>query len=144
MTNRHLQAAEQLRRTMQKYAMTLSKDEVQEIACVFDPWQAGRRYAPGDRFTYGVNAVGDPQLYEAVQYHTSEAGNTPDKVPALYEPIGLSADGYPVWAEPSGAHDAYDVGDIVDYGGVLYESLMDGNTTVPGSDERFWREVSNA
>jgi len=144
MTNRHLQAAEQLRRVMQKYAMTLPREEAQEIACVFDPWQAGKTYRAHDRITYGENAVGEAQIYEVVQEHTSQEGWPPDTLPALYEPIGLSAAGYPLWAEPSGAHDAYDVGDVVDYDGVLYESLMDGNTTVPGSDERFWREVSNA
>lgn len=144
MTDRRLQAAEQLRRALQMFALTLSRDEAQEIPCVFDPWKAGKTYRAEDRITYGVNAVGDPQIYEVVQEHTSQEGWPPDTLPALYEPIGLSAAGYPVWATPSGAHDAYNAGDIVEYEEILYESMIDGNTTVPGTDERYWQVVVSA
>ena len=61
---------------------------------------------------------------------------------SLYTPIGLDDDGYPVWSQPTGAHDAYNVGDIVDYMGVLYESQIDGNVYSPNSDERWWKKVS--
>jgi hypothetical protein len=30
------------------------------------------------------------------------------------------------------------VDDVVSYNGTLYISRIDGNTTVPGTDERFW------
>ena len=45
-------------------------------------------------------------------------------------------------ANVTGAHDAYNTGDIVGRDGVLYESLINGNTTVPGSDERYWKVYS--
>ena len=134
-----LQAAEQLRRALQMFAATLSDEQAMEVATVYDEWQPDRQYAAGVYLTYGVNSVGDPQLYKVVQAHTSQADWLPDKTAALYVPIGLDDAGYPVWSQPTGAHDAYNTGDVVDYGGVLYESQIDGNTTVPGSDERYWK-----
>lgn len=134
-----LQAAEHLRRALQMFAATLSEDAAMEIAAVYDEWQPDKQYAAGVYLTYGTNGVGDPQLYKTAQAHTSQADWTPDKTPALYVAIGLNASGYPVWSQPTGAHDAYDKGDVVDRGGVLYESAINGNTTVPGSDERYWK-----
>ena len=134
-----LQAAEHLRRALQMFAATLSEDAAMEIAAVYDGWQPDKQYAQGVYLTYGINGVGDPQLYKVAQAHTSQADWTPDKTPALYVAIGLNASGYPLWSQPTGAHDAYNVGDVVDYGGTLYESAINGNTTVPGSDERYWK-----
>jgi hypothetical protein len=135
-----LQAAEQLRRALQMFAATLSDEQAMEVATVYDEWQPDRKYKGSVYLTYGVNSVGDPQLYKVNEPgHTSQADWTPDKTAALYTPIGLDDDGYPVWSQPTGAHDAYNKGDVVDHGGVLYESLIDGNTTVPGSDERYWK-----
>lgn len=135
-----LQIAEQLRRALQMFAETLDDDRAMEVAAVYDEWKPDRLYKPGKRLTYGTNGVGDPQLYTVNEPgHTSQSDWPPDKTPALYTPIGLDDDGYPVWSPPTGAHDAYNTSDVVDRGGVLYESLIDRNTTVPGSDERYWK-----
>ena len=133
-----LQAAEQLRRALQIYANTLPEEQALEVATVYPVWEAGRAYAVGEILSYGTNSVGDPQLYKVVQAHTSQEDWTPDSVPALYDAFGLDDEGYPVWSQPTGAHDAYHAGDIVSYNGTLYQSLTDGNTTVPGSDPRWW------
>ena len=133
-----LQAAEQLRKALQMFANTLTEEQAMEVAAVYDPWAVGKAYAVGEFLTWGVNAVGDPQLYRVVQAHTSQADWKPDITPALYTPVGLDDAGYPVWSQPTGAHDAYDTGDIVNYNGTLYVSQIDGNTTVPGSDGRWW------
>lgn len=136
-----LQMADQFRRAVQLYAGGLDEAAALEVATIYEPWDANKSYTEGQYLTYGVNGVGDPQLYKVVQAHTSQADWAPDITASLYKAIGLDDAGYPVWSAPTGAHDAYNIGDIVDYNGVLYESLIDGNTTVPGSDTRYWREV---
>lgn len=78
------------------------------------------------------------QLYKVVQAHTSAAEWTPDKEASLYDAIGLDESGYPVWARPSGAHDAYNSGDIVNYNGDLYRSKIDGNTWSPEEYPAGW------
>ena len=134
-----LQMAEQFRKALQMFAAGLTDEQAMEVATVFDPWELNKAYSVGDFLTYGVNTVGDPQLYKVVQYHVSQADWTPDKTPAMYVAIGLDADGYPVWSQPTGAHDAYNEGDIVDYDGVMYISQINGNTFVPGTDDRWWK-----
>ena len=133
--------AEQMRRTMQMFAGTLTDEQAMEVATIYDSWKIGKNYAQGEIFSYGVNGVGDPQLYRVNQAHISQADWLPDAEEALYTPIGLDESGYPVWAQPTGAHDAYNTGDVVNYNGTLYESLIDGNCTVPGTDDRYWEPV---
>ena len=140
MMNR-MQAAEQLRKVLQIFAATLTDEQAMEVAAVFDSWKIGKAYSVGDFLTYGVNGVGDPQLYKVVQAHTSQADWTPDTAVSLYAAIGLDEQGYPVWSQPTGAHDAYNKGDIVDYNGTLYESLIDGNTHSPEVNPAGWKEV---
>lgn len=122
------------------FAASLSDEKAMEVATIYDPWAVGKSYAVGDFLTYGENGVGDPQLYKVVQAHTSQADWTPDVSASLYDAIGLDAAGYPVWSQPTGAHDAYNTGDIVDYNGTLYQSLIDGNTYSPEAYPAGWAE----
>lgn len=136
-----LQAAEQFRKALQMFAMSLEDEQAMEVATIYDPWEIGKSYTMGEFVTYGVNGAGDPQLYKVAQAHTSQADWRPDITPALYVAIGLDDQGYPVWSQPAGAHDAYSKGDIVDYNGKLYESQIYGNVYIPGTDDRWWKEL---
>lgn len=142
MSNLTLQMAEQYFRALQMFANSLDEEKAMEVAYMYDPWAVGKAYAVGDFFTYGVNGVGDPQLYKVVQAHTSQAEWTPDATPALYVAIGLDDAGYPVWSQPTGAHDAYNKGDVVDYNGNLYQSLIDGNVYSPDAYPAGWTEYT--
>lgn len=139
----NLQAAEQFRKAMQIFAQSLTDEQAMEVANVFPTYKVGQAYKENEMLTYGTNNVGDPQLYRVVQAHTSQADWTPDATPALYAPIGLNDAGYPVWSQPTGAHDAYNAGDIVDYNSTLYKSLIDGNVYSPEAYPQGW-EVVNA
>lgn len=133
-----LQAAEQLRKAIQMFAATLTDEQALQIACVYDVYQVNKSYKVDDLFTYGTNSVGDPQLYKVVQAHTSQADWTPDTTPALYTPIGLDDSGYDIWSKPTGAHDAYNIGDIVNYNGTLYKSKINGNVWSPDEYPAGW------
>lgn len=137
-----LQAAEQLRKALQMFAQSLTDEQAMEVATVYPAYQVGKAYKTDEIFTYGVNEVGDPQLYRVVQDHTSQEDWTPDNTPALYTAIGLTEAGYPVWSQPTGAHDAYNIGDIVDYNGTLYKSLIDGNVYSPEAYPAGWEVYS--
>ena len=138
-----IQMAEQLRRALQMFAQTLTDDEAMEITTVYPPYVIGKSYKVDEMFTYGENGVGDPQLYRVVQEHTSQEDWKPDGTPSIYTPIGLNAEGYPVWTQPTGSHDAYGEGDIVDYNGTLYVSKINGNVYSPDAYPQGW-EVYNA
>lgn len=133
-----LQAAAHLRRAIQLFAASLGDETALEIASVYPDWAPERAYAIGEYLVYGINSVGDPQLYKVAQSHTSQADWLPDKLPALYTPVGLTAAGYPMWSPPTGAHDAYNAGDVVDYHGTLYRCTIDGNIWSPQDYPQGW------
>ena len=133
-----LQAAEQLRRALQLFSASLTDEQAMEVAAIYDPWEVGKSYTVGNIVAYGENGVGDPQLYKVVQTHTSQVDWTPDTAVSLFTAIGLDDSGYPVWAQPTGAHDAYNAGDIVNYNGKLYKSLIDGNVYSPDAYPSGW------
>lgn len=137
-----LQVAEQFRKALQMVAASLTDEKAMEVATVFDKWETGKAYAVGEFVIYGENSVGDPQLYKVVQAHTTQADWTPNVSASLFVAIGLDEKGYPLWSQPTGAHDAYNTGDIVDYNGTLYKSLVDGNVYSPEAYPAGWEEYA--
>lgn len=135
-----VEQARAIREAMDYAGATLSEENALVCVHLYRTWEVGVSYKEGEYLTYGENTVGDPQLYKVVQGHTSQTDWTPDKTPALFTAIGLTDDGYPVWSQPTGAHDAYNKGDIVDYNGTLYQSLIDGNVYSPETYPDGWTE----
>lgn len=45
------------------------------------------------------------------------------------------------WVRPTGAHDAYQTGDLVTFEGSIYESIVDGNTWSPTEYPQGWEKV---
>ena len=137
-----MQAALEMRKALQMFVGTLDVetqlDKMLEIPSVFPAYEVGKAYKTKDVFSYGTNAVGDPQLYQVLQDHTSAEQWTPDTATSLYKAIGITADGYPEWVQPLGATDAYKKGDIVSYNGKLYRSTIDGNVWAPDAYPAGW------
>lgn len=136
------QAALEMRKALQMFIGTLDVetqlDKMLEIPSVFPAYEVEKAYKTKDVFSYGTNAVGDPQLYQVLQDHTSASEWTPDAAASLYKAIGITEDGYPEWVQPLGATDAYNKGDIVSYNGKLYRSTIDGNVWAPDAYPAGW------
>ena len=124
-----------LRARIEKAAVSLSDEEALGGVELFPAWAADTSY------TLNVRVRCGGKLYKCVQAHTSQAGWEPPKVPALWTEVAKPGE-IPVWRQPSGAQDAYHVGERVHYpdaAGPVYESLIDGNTWAP--DVYGWKEV---
>lgn len=138
----NVQAALELRKALQFFLATMDVDtnsaEMMEVASVFPKYQVGKVYKIKEVFAYGTNAVGDVQLYQVLQEHTSAEQWKPDSTPSLYKAIGVTEEGYPEWVQPLGASDAYNTGDIVSHNGVLYKSTINGNVWSPESYPAGW------
>lgn len=135
-----IQAAEQFRRAIQMFANGLTDEQALEIASVYPVWEPNVSYSADQIISYGTNSAGDPQLYRVIKAHTSQADWIPGVgTESLYDAFGLDESGYPVWSQPTGAHDAYNKGDIVNYNGTLYVSLIDGNTWSPDAYPAGWQ-----
>ena len=122
--------AKQLRQLIEQLAVTLDDETALTGVELFPMWAIGRAYAVDDRVQYGGI------LYKCVQAHTSQADWTPDATPALW--VAVSIEEYPEWVQPTGAHDAYNIGDIVSYNGTLYISLIDANVWSPEGYPAGW------
>lgn len=136
-----VEQAQAIREAMDIAGAALTAEQALVCVRLYRPFEAWKAYAAGDYLTYGVNGVGDPRLYKVVQAHTSQADWLPDATQALYDEIGLDDAGYPVWSQPTGAHDAYNNGDIVNYNGTLYRSVIDGNVYSPDAYPAGWEVV---
>lgn len=136
------QTALEMRKALQYFVGTLDADTqlemMLEIPSVYPAYAVGVAYKTKEVFSYGVNSVGDPQLYQVLQDHTSSAEWTPDTAVSLYKAIGVSESGYPEWVQPLGSTDAYNTGDIVSYNGTLYISVIDANTWSPEAYPAGW------
>lgn len=141
-----VQKALELRKALQLFLATMDADTqaatMMEVATVFPKYQIGKAYKVKEVFSYGENAVGDPQLYQVLQAHTSAEEWTPDTAASLYKKIGVTEDGYPEWVQPLGASDAYNTGDVVSYNGKLYKSTIDGNVWAPDTYPAGWEAVT--
>lgn len=91
---------------------------------MFPAWAVETAYAVDERIEYAGT------LYRCVQAHTSQAGWTPPDTPALW--VAVSLEEWPEWVQPTGAHDAYNVGAKVAHNGKHWLSDMDGNVWEPG------------
>lgn len=135
----HLTLSEQLQRAVSYSVDTLELSDAQAatMSLLFDDWRIGVEYKQND-----IRRDND-KLYRCNQAHTSSAEyNT--SVASLWTEIQIAPDGIMIWHQPGGAHDAPKIGDKVHYPGAedpVYMSKMDGNTTIPGSDERYWELV---
>ena len=78
-------------------------------------------------------------LYRANADCWDREDNWPSAAPTLWTQV--TPDEWQAWVQPTGAHDAYNTGDKVTHNGKQYTSQIDGNTTEPGTDERWWSET---
>ncbi len=130
-----IELAEKLRALIEKAAVSLDDEDAVEGVELFPAWQPGTTYTADQRIRHGL------KLYRCVQGHTSQEGWEPDKTPALWTEVAKPGE-IPVWKQPTGAQDAYKIGDKVHYPtkeDPVYISVADNNVWPP--DAYGWEKV---
>lgn len=127
-----------LKNVAQISAMSFTDEQALEVKDIYPEYQVDHAYKQGDFFTH------EGELYKVNQAHTSASQWEPGSVgtESLYTHLTLNEDGYPIWKQPTGAHDAYNKGDIVEYNGELYKSLIDGNAYSPDTYPAGWEKYT--
>ena len=115
--------AKQLRQLIEQLAVTLDDETALTGIELFPAWVVGKAYAVNDRAQYNGT------LYKCIQAHTSQSDWMPSATPALWKTV--SVDEYPEWVQPTGAHDAYNIGDKVTYNGQHYVCTSNANVYAP-------------
>ena len=96
-----------------------------------DELYAKARAGARDALEYDVKAEIDA-LWAAVRALQGNAGS------AATEEAQAPAE----FVQPTGAHDAYNLGDRVRYGGKVYESVINGNVWSPDVYPDGWKEIA--
>ena len=130
--------AQELRKIIEQAVESLPDEEALEGITLFPVWAVGIAYKVDERISY------EDKLYRVVQAHTSQADWTPDVTPALFTEVAPPGE-IPVWKQPTGAQDAYMLGDKVWYpekNTTVYRSLIDNNVWSP-EVSGLWEEVTS-
>lgn len=139
--NEATKAAARLSVASMDFSEVSSTDVVSVISFVKE-WEPG--------ISLGEN---DPVSYKGKLYRTSQAiAETQEQYPpdtageSLYYPIEVADDGIIVFRISHGKYDSVRKGEMRHYpdaSGPVYVSLIDFNTTIPGSDPRWWEMVDD-
>lgn len=117
----------QLRKLIENAAVSLPDEDALLGIELFPRWQSGRAYKVDERIRY------EEKLYKVIQAHTSQDEWTPDIAVSLFVEVALPGE-IPVWKQPTGAHDTYQLGDKVRYpdaNGNIYISTVNNNSWAP-------------
>lgn len=120
--------AKMLRPFIEKAAASLNDEDALNAVELFPVWETDTSYVLDARVRY------EDKLYKCVQAHTSQENWTPDLTPALWTEVAKPGE-IPVWKQPTGAQDAYMIGDKVHHPnaeGPVYISTVDNNVWEPG------------
>lgn len=127
--------AYKLRELLHKASASLTDEDALEGIELFAPWATDTAYEVGVRVRF------EEKLYRCEQAHTSQIGWEPPAVPALWTEVAKPGE-IPVWKQPTGAQDAYRIGDLVHYpdaDGPVYHCTIDYNVYAP--DVAGWEVV---
>ena len=116
-----------LRALIEKASAGLDDRDALDGVELFPAWKADTAYKLDERVRY------EAKLYKCVQAHTSQSGWEPPVTPALWTEVAKPGE-IPVWKQPTGAQDAYRIGDKVwfpDRGDKVYINTIDYNTYAP-------------
>lgn len=91
-------------------------------------------------------AVDDIRIYQGIKYqclmgHTCIITWTPPATLGILWKLYVEAGACPQWVQPTGAHDAYNIGDCVTFNGNCYESTINANVWSPVVFPAGWQQV---
>lgn len=130
-----------LRKAIVKGAESLPVETAVQVPELYDRWIEGEVFELIEGQVPFIIRRYNDVLYKLIQVHTTQSDWTPDLVPALwteYTPDGVIAE----WVQPTGAHDAYNIGDKVRFNSKVYESIINANVWSPTAYPHGWKLVT--
>lgn len=122
------------------FALSFTDAQALEVRELYPEFELNHEYKKDERFTY------NGRLFKVNQAHTSQEQWVPGEqgTESLYTNLEMGENGQLNWQQPTGAHDAYNTGDIVNYNGQLYQSKIDGNVWSPDAYPQGWEIYNEA
>lgn len=108
-------------------SQAISDDNAFDALSLFPSWSPNSIvYNMGDRVKH------EGTLYKCLSPHTSQADWTPGSAVSLWVRMDNPNEEWPLWIQPTGAHDAYPLDAKVSYNGSRWISTIDANVYAPG------------
>ena len=104
----------------------LDENELLDMIDLYESYQADKLYKVDDIFNY------EGKLYKVIQEHISLENWVPSELPALYLSM-MPENVIPEWVQPTGVHDAYELGDKV-----IFENKVWVCTQVDAGGKNSW------
>jgi hypothetical protein len=99
-------------------------------------------WIPNEEVKAGWKRIYEGVTYTCLQAHLTLSNWTPDVTPALWEAEQQQGNDCPDWVQPTGAHNAYQIGDCIKFNNKCYESTINANVWSPAVLPSGWNEVS--
>lgn len=127
------QMIEAVKKMLTSSTEELSDEDALDVAALFPTWvsKIGDEVAVGERLWY------DGKLYKVIQAHTVQEDWTPDNATSLFTEVSIEE--WPEFVQPTGAQDAYMIGDKITFNGNYYVSLIDNNVWSPEANPSGWQ-----
>jgi len=109
---------------VEEASVSLSDEDALLAPELYPHWQPNMEAIADERMYY------NGKLYRVVQTHVTQEQWTPDITPALFTEV--SVDEFPEWRQPTGAQDAYRIGDKVSHNDKHWVNTVDYNVYEPG------------
>ena len=114
----------QMRRLMKPYIEVVEDEVAVTVPALFDPWENDIDVVADERRYFGG------RVWKCLQPHHTQADWTPDVAVSLW--VEVSAEEWPEWRQPTGAHDAYAKDAKCSHNGHHWISEIDANIWEPG------------
>lgn len=126
----------QIKLALRYISDSLTEEEQVNLYSLYPVWKPNISVAANKKYQH--NGL----LYKVIQSHNTQLDWEPQDVPALFARV-TAPEEIPVWAQPTGAHDAYAKGAKVTHKEFTWESLIDANVWEPGGvgTESLWKKL---
>ena len=128
-----VEQAKKIRKMTVEAAQSLPDEQAIASILLFDKWED----FIGKSVSVKQRVQDNGSLYECVQAHILQSNWQPSATPALWKKVSLEE--FPEWVQPTGGHDAYQIGDKVMCNGKKWVSTANGNVWAPGA--YGWEEI---
>lgn len=122
----------QLRNAALKVSEILSDETALQTIALYPTFKPGLTVKIGERYK---DSLGN--LYRVVQAHITQSDWQPSTTPALWTKVSVET--WPEWVQPTGAQDAYNIGDKITFNSQHYISLIDANVWSPTVYSAGWQ-----
>lgn len=131
---------EGLVKCVQTHNMTIYKpSEVPALFSFFRENSDDLLWIPNEQVAVNAIRIYNSVKYKCLQSHMTLSSWTPNNTPELWQEV--ISETCPEWVQPTGGHDAYNIGDCITYKGTKYESVIKSNVWSPETYPAGWKKL---